>query len=78
MGAGCKSCDWFSRVMGDGTFCHLHELLVVLAHNLAIGAALCRAFRLGHDPKHGGCWLDFCDGWQPGCGSPAPHVEGGR
>lgn len=55
---------------GSCTACHGtggHETddwqLATLAHNLMIGAALCKAFTLGHDPQHGSCWLDFCDGW---------------
>lgn len=39
--------------------------LSVLAHNLEIGAALCRSFELGGGARF---WLA---GWSPGCGRVA-------
>ncbi len=51
--------------------------LATLAHNLAIGAALCRAFRLGREWQaeyltaswNGGGWTYP---FEPGCGRSAP------
>lgn len=68
---GGSGTDWFD----------LTEL-TILAHNIAIGAALCRAYDLGENPrdlgpgKHiplssGVAWIP--DGvWRPGCGKAAP------
>lgn len=39
----------------------------VWLNNLAIGAALCRAWKLGW---YGGSWRG--EGWRPGCGRSAP------
>jgi hypothetical protein len=41
----------------------MHHHISILVHNLAIGAALCRAFRSGS--MH--AWR-----WEPGCGREAP------
>ena len=43
--------------------------LATLAHNLAIGAALCRAFELGR--RREACPVPW-GGWVSGCGKAAP------
>lgn len=43
----CRACDFSRRVGSAGLNCGTHEALLVLAHNLSIGAALYRAYRDG-------------------------------
>jgi hypothetical protein len=61
----CGRCSGTGELVWDGMWLH------TLAHNLAIGAALCRAFLLGHNTGWTGLGTDDCD-WHPGCGRQAP------
>lgn len=65
-------CDWCGATGGvppEG----VDDRLATLAHNLAIGAGLCRAFNLGGclDEVSGADWITIMR-WTPGCGKPAP------
>jgi len=72
----CKACDWFGRVGGE-RICDVHRRVAVLAYNLAVAGALCRAYECGlatatvmlfpfesdtHDATV----------WTPGCGRVSP------
>ena len=54
------------------------QMLTTLAHNLAIGAALCRAFSQGAYavgtalPYRAVAYVDADRVWTPGCGKAAP------
>lgn len=75
-------CSWFEFAYSRGAACindrcPLHRAMRALAGNLAIGAALCRAHRLGvkYGIEHmvtswnGGGWTYP---FEPGCGRSAP------
>jgi hypothetical protein len=51
--------------------CEMHERLATLAHNLAIGAGLCRAWDLGALYERN---ENYCSplAWSPGCRRWAP------
>jgi hypothetical protein len=84
----CETCDWYRRVGGITSLCAMCESLATLAHNLAIAAALFRAYDLGWDAciesedslgaLHDGYQThDEHDAriaalWQPGCDRTAP------
>ena len=64
-------CEMF-RMSTPHYSCDLHQSLRRLAANLAIGAALCRAHKLG--THCGSTWAAGSDvhGWTPGCRRSAP------
>lgn len=88
---GCGSCNWTRRDQGR-PYCawcakEVASALLTLAANLAIGAALCRAFDLGRDLQHALTLADqlehrsqrertrreeMRDYFHPGCGKGAP------
>jgi hypothetical protein len=73
----CSGCDFARRVGGAGSICSLHEAMGTLGHNLAIGAALCRAFShgavyMGHAVLQAQGAKPIAEPFTPGCGKAAP------
>lgn len=70
----CFRCGAFRRFCR----CFRVEALGILAHNLAVAGALCRAFELGHPDiftvtKRGETYTDWRMRWRPNVdGKPAP------
>lgn len=62
--ADCDRCDCEGHVDFD---------VATLAHNLAIGGALCRAFVMGLEwADAANVMFDVRNAWRPGCGWSAP------
>jgi hypothetical protein len=77
----CEVCGYMQGGLNDLTcaceqpYVMLVYGLATLAHNLAIGGALCASYALGQDPPDiDRRWMRY---WHPGCGRPAP-IDGMR